>query len=93
MCKGNKSDTAECFRLAGAVSVFPISALVSVCHYGVHQELHLLTRLRTAIFTSSQAMHLGNADEQILSCGNNLVLFLENPVSGTAEVTRPEGQE
>ncbi|KAF4791552.1 Protein NEDD1 [Turdus rufiventris] len=46
----------------------------------------LLVRLSIAIFTSSQAMHLGDADEQILSCGNNPVLFLKHPVPGTGKV-------
>lgn len=61
---------------------------VYLCLYvitGACQELYLLVRLSTAIFTSSQAMHLGDADGQILSCGNSLVLFLKHPVPGTGK--------
>lgn len=64
---------------------FPTSALVSLCPYWCVSGAALLVRLSIAIFTSSQAMHLGDADEQILSCGNNPVLFLKHPVPGTGK--------
>lgn len=53
---------------------------------GAFQELHLLVRVNTAIFTS-QALHVGSAGEQILSCGNNPTLFLKHTVQALAKTS------